>query len=63
MICLLLGSRPAPVACLAARTALAGAAVVDRLVYTGKLVEFNGPSYRMENVLMLGKGKNRPQVQ
>ena len=50
-------------ACLAARTALAGAAVVDRLVYTGRLVEFNGPSYRMENVLMLGKGKNRPQVQ
>lgn len=36
-------------------------AVVDRLVYTGRLVEFNGPSYRMENALMLGKGKNRPQ--
>ncbi len=36
-------------------------AVVDRLVYTGRLVEFNGPSYRMENALMLGKGKNKPQ--
>lgn len=35
-------------------------AVVDRLVYTGRLVEFNGPSYRMENALMLGKGENRP---
>lgn len=32
-------------------------AVVDRLVYTGRLVEFNGASYRMENALMLGKGK------
>lgn len=31
-------------------------AVVDRLVYTGRLVEFNGASYRMENALMLGKG-------
>lgn len=31
-------------------------AVVDRLVYTGRLVEFNGTSYRMENALMLGKG-------
>ena len=31
-------------------------AVVDRLVYTGRLVEFNGNSYRMENALMLGKG-------
>lgn len=33
------------------------AAVVDRLVYTGRLVEFNGASYRMENALMLGKGE------
>lgn len=32
-------------------------AVVDRLVYTGRLVEFNGASYRMENALMLGKGR------
>ncbi len=32
-------------------------AVVDRLVYTGRLVEFNGASYRMENALMLGKEK------
>lgn len=38
-------------------------AVVDRLVYTGRLVEFNGPSYRMENALMLGKGKGGPQSQ
>lgn len=38
-------------------------AVVDRLVYTGRLVEFNGPSYRMENALMLGKGKSGPQSQ
>ena len=30
-------------------------AIVDRLVYTGRLVEFNGTSYRMENALMLGK--------
>lgn len=33
------------------------AAVVDRLVYTDRLVEFNGASYRMENALMLGKGE------
>lgn len=33
------------------------AAVVDRLVYTGRLVEFNGASYRMENALMLGRGE------
>ena len=33
-------------------------AVVDRLVYTGRLVEFNGKSYRMENALMLGKGRD-----
>lgn len=33
------------------------AAVVDRLVYTGRLVKFNGASYRMENALMLGKGE------
>lgn len=38
-------------------------AVIDRLVYTGRLVEFNGPSYRMENALMMGKGKNRPKGQ
>ena len=38
-------------------------AVVDRLVYTGRLVEFNGPRCRMENALMLGKGKNKPQGQ
>ena len=30
-------------------------AIIDRLVYTGRLVEFNGTSYRMENALMLGK--------
>lgn len=35
--------------------------VVDRLVYTGRLVEFSGPSYRMENTLMLGKGKGIKQ--
>ena len=34
-----------------------GRGVVDRLVYTGRLVEFNGASYRMENALMLGKGE------
>ncbi len=34
-------------------------AVVDRLVYTGRLVEFNGKSYRTENALMLGKGRGR----
>ena len=31
-------------------------AVVGRPVYTGRLVEFNGASYGMENALMLGKG-------
>ena len=35
----------------------ANTAVVDRLVYTDRLVEFNGASYRMENALMLGKGE------
>lgn len=48
-------------ACLAKlvknRLTLTAAAVVDRLVYTGRLVEFNGASYRMENALMLGKGE------
>lgn len=30
-------------------------AIIDRLVCTGRLVEFDGTSYRMENALMLGK--------
>lgn len=32
------------------------AAAVDRIVHHGRLVEFNGPSRRMDNSLMLGKG-------
>ena len=32
------------------------AAMIDRLVHHGRLVEFNGPSKRMDNALMLGKG-------
>lgn len=31
------------------------AALVDRLVYHGRMVEFTGASHRMENALMLGK--------
>ena len=33
------------------------AAAVDRVVHHGRLVEFNGPSRRMDESLMLGKGK------
>ena len=29
-------------------------ALVDRLVYHGRMVEFTGARYRMENALMLG---------
>lgn len=32
------------------------AAVIDRLVHHGRLIEFNGTSRRMEEALMLGKG-------
>ena len=32
------------------------AAIVDRVVHHGRLVEFAGPSHRLENSLMLGKG-------
>lgn len=32
------------------------AAAVDRIVHHGRLIEFNGPSRRMDNSLMLGKG-------
>ena len=32
------------------------AAIVDRVVHHGRLVEFGGPSHRLENSLMLGKG-------
>ena len=35
---------------------LAGAAV-DRVFHHGRLVEFNGPSRRMDDALMLGKGE------
>ena len=31
-------------------------AIVDRVVHHGRLVEFAGPSHRLENSLMLGKG-------
>ena len=31
------------------------AAIVDRVVHHGRLVEFGGPSHRLENSLMLGK--------
>ena len=31
------------------------AALVDRLVYHGRMIEFTGASHRMENALMLGK--------
>ena len=31
------------------------AALVDRLVYHGRMVEFTGASHRMENALMLGR--------
>ena len=33
------------------------AAAIDRVVHHGRLVEFNGPSRRMDESLMLGKGK------
>ena len=32
------------------------AAAVDRIVHHGRLIEFNGPSRRMDAALMLGKG-------
>ena len=35
------------------------AAIVDRVVHPGRLVEFGGPSHRLENSLMLGKGDAR----
>ncbi len=35
------------------------AAAVDRIVHHGRLVEFNGPSRRMDAALMLGKGGDR----
>lgn len=31
------------------------AAIVDRIVHHGRLVEFGGPSRRLEESLMLGK--------
>ena len=31
------------------------AAIVDRMVHHGRLVEFDGPSHRLEESLMLGK--------
>lgn len=31
------------------------AAIVDRVVHHGRLVEFGGPSHRLEESLMLGK--------
>ena len=33
------------------------AATIDRLVHRGRLVEFNGPSRRMDAALMLGKSE------
>lgn len=33
------------------------AATIDRLVHHGRLVEFNGPSRRMDAALMLGKAE------
>ena len=35
------------------------AAIVDRVVHHGRLVEFGGPSHRLEDSLMLGKGGAR----
>ncbi len=35
------------------------AAIVDRVVHHGRLVEFGGPSHRLEDSLMLGKGGSR----
>lgn len=35
------------------------AAVIDRLVHHGRLVEFNGESRRMSEALMLGEGTER----
>lgn len=32
------------------------AAIVDRVVHHGRLIEFAGPSHRLENSLMLGRG-------
>lgn len=34
------------------------AAAVDRIVHHGRLIEFNGPSRRMDASLMLGKGED-----
>lgn len=34
------------------------AAAVDRIVHHGRLIEFNGPSRRMDASLMLGKGES-----
>ena len=31
-------------------------AIVDRVVHHGRLIEYAGPSHRLENSLMLGKG-------
>ena len=35
------------------------AAIVDRVVHHGRLAEFGGPSHRLEDSLMLGKGGAR----
>ena len=35
-------------------------AIIDRLFESGRLVEFNGASHRMEHALMLGKEGERP---
>lgn len=32
------------------------AAMIDRIVHRGRLIEFNGSSERMDRSLMLGKG-------
>lgn len=34
-------------------------AMIDRVVHHGRLVEFGGPSRRMDAALMLGKGTER----
>ena len=34
------------------------AAIVDRVVHHGRLIEFSGPSHRLEASLMLGKSEN-----
>ena len=33
------------------------AALIDRIVHHGRLVEFNGTSHRMDTALMLGKAE------